>query len=394
MGSSKAPAPTPPRETSAAATGTNVSTAIANNMMGNVNQITPQGTLTFSNTGKYDWTDPYTGHTYSIPTFTGEQKLSASEQAKYDQHTAAETNLASTAAQQSAFMRDYLGNRMNIDDLGPAPTMGQLRTGFDMPDMKEVQDAIMARAQPGLDQQRAALETKLSNQGIKVGTDTYLSAMRQTDQQQNDARLAAIMGAGQEQSRLAGLNQAQAGFYNNALTTQFGSSMDARRQGLQERTTMRNQPINEITALLSGSQVTQPSWINAQMSKIPTTDNAGIIANYDQNRLNAWNMEQQQKNSLMGGLMGGIANGLSAWRLSDETTKTDKKEVGKLKGHKLYEYAYKDDPTKARHVGVMAQEVEKKRPDAVRKGEDGKKRVNYGKLFAAGAPKSKMKRSG
>ena len=46
MASNDAPAPTPPKETSAAQTGTNVSTAIANSMMGNVNQVTPQGNLT------------------------------------------------------------------------------------------------------------------------------------------------------------------------------------------------------------------------------------------------------------------------------------------------------------------------------------------------------------
>ena len=37
---SKAPDPTPPKETSAATTGTNVSTAIANSFLGNVNQVT------------------------------------------------------------------------------------------------------------------------------------------------------------------------------------------------------------------------------------------------------------------------------------------------------------------------------------------------------------------
>ena len=47
MGKPDAPQPTDPKETSAAQTGTNVSTAIANAMMGNVNQITPNGSLTY-----------------------------------------------------------------------------------------------------------------------------------------------------------------------------------------------------------------------------------------------------------------------------------------------------------------------------------------------------------
>lgn len=65
--------------------------------------------------------------------------------------------------------------------------------------------------------------------------------------------------------------------------------------------------------------------------------------------------------------------------------KKDIEPVGKLKGHKLYEYRYKGEPGDGpKHTGVMAQEVEKTRPDAVVKGSDGIRRVNYGSLFGLG----------
>ena len=274
---------------------------------------------------------------------------------------------------------------MSISDLGAAPQLGQLKTGYDIPDTQQVQDALMARMQPSLDRDRSSLDTKLSNMGLKAGSDAWLEAMRSADQQTNDARLATIINAGQEQSRLAGLNQSQASFGNSALMDQYNAAMSGRTQQLQERQTLRNQPINEITALVSGSQVSQPNYVNAQVSKIPTTDNAGIISNYDNQKMQAWQQNNAQTQSMYGGLMGLAGNALGAWRLSDETTKKDKKKVGKLKGHTLYEYKYKDDPAGKKQIGVMAQEVEKKRPDAVKKGTDGKKRVNYGKLFAAGA---------
>lgn len=385
MASNDAPAPTPPKETSAAQTGTNVSTAIANSMMGNVNQVTPQGNLTYQQSGDYNWTDPYTGTAYNVPKFTATQTFSPQEQAKYDQTSAAEGNLAGLAAQQSAFLKDYMAQPMSISDLGAAPQLGQLKTGYDIPDTQQVQDALMARMQPSLDRDRSSLDTKLSNMGLKAGSDAWLEAMRSADQQTNDARLATIINAGQEQSRLAGLNQSQASFGNSALMDQYNAAMSGRTQQLQERQTLRNQPINEITALVSGSQVSQPNYVNAQVSKIPTTDNAGIISNYDNQKMQAWQQNNAQQQSLYGGLMGLAGNALGAWRLSDETTKKDKKKVGKLKGHTLYEYKYKDDPAGKKQIGVMAQEVEKKRPDAVKKGTDGKKRVNYGKLFAAGA---------
>ena len=385
MASNDAPAPTPPKETSAAQTGTNVSTAIANSMMGNVNQVTPQGNLTYQQSGDYNWTDPYTGTAYNVPKFTATQTFSPQEQAKYDQTSAAEGNLAGLAAQQSAFLKDYMAQPMSISDLGAAPQLGQLKTGYDIPDTQQVQDALMARMQPSLDRDRSSLDTKLSNMGLKAGSDAWLEAMRSADQQTNDARLATIINAGQEQSRLAGLNQSQASFGNSALMDQYNAAMSGRTQQLQERQTLRNQPINEITALVSGSQVSQPNYVNAQVSKIPTTDNAGIISNYDNQKMQAWQQNNAQTQSMYGGLMGLAGNALGAWRLSAETTKKDKKKVGKLKGHTLYEYKYKDDPAGKKQIGVMAQEVEKKRPDAVKKGTDGKKRVNYGKLFAAGA---------
>ena len=104
----KAPQPTPPKETSAAATGTNVSTAIANNMMGNVNQITPDGTLSYETTGNFQWTDPYTGETYDVPQFTATQTLSPEQEAIRTLEKQAETNLAGLASDQSGFLRGYM----------------------------------------------------------------------------------------------------------------------------------------------------------------------------------------------------------------------------------------------------------------------------------------------
>jgi hypothetical protein len=52
-------------------------------------------------------------------------------------------------------------------------------------------------------------------------------------------------------------------------------------------------------------------------------------------------------------------------------------------GKKLYSYNYKADPAKTRQIGVMAQEVERKNPEAV-KEIGGIKHVSYGRLFGVG----------
>ena len=53
MGKPKPPEPPDPKETGAAATGTNIGTAIANNAMGMVNQVTPDGSLTYGQSGTH-----------------------------------------------------------------------------------------------------------------------------------------------------------------------------------------------------------------------------------------------------------------------------------------------------------------------------------------------------
>jgi len=57
------PQPPDPIRTAAGATATNVGTAVANQQMNNINQVTPQGALTYSQTGTFDWNDPTTGQT-------------------------------------------------------------------------------------------------------------------------------------------------------------------------------------------------------------------------------------------------------------------------------------------------------------------------------------------
>lgn len=85
--------------------------------------------------------------------------------------------------------------------------------------------------------------------------------------------------------------------------------------------------------------------------------------------------------AVLGGL-GGLANfgkggGFGAI-FSDERLKEDIKPVGKLdNGAQVYAYRYKGEPQT--HIGLLAQEVEKKTPEAVIEHPSGYKMVNYAK---------------
>lgn len=59
---------------------------------------------------------------------------------------------------------------------------------------------------------------------------------------------------------------------------------------------------------------------------------------------------------------------LGRFLFSDRRVKTDVEKVGKTDaGTNVYTYRYKGDPSGAVHMGVMAQEIARKRPDAVRR---------------------------
>lgn len=321
----RAPAPTPPKEVSAATTGTNVTTSVANAYLQNMDETGPDGTKTFNQTGMQTVTDPYTGKTYEIPRFGVTTTLSDSQQAIKGQQDAASLNLATLGKDLSGTLGNQLTGNFTI---GNEATESRL---FDLG---------RKRLDPMFAQRDEALRTRLANQGIRVGTEAYDREMGLMGQQQNDA-------------------------YNELM-------LRGRGQATQEQLTEDNQRINQISALLSGGQVSMPNFMTgANVGAIPTTDNASIIGNYDQGRMNSW----QQSQAAMGSAIGGLG-GLFA--LSDERVKTDKEKIGETDdGLGIYSYKMKGSPQT--QIGLMAQEVQKKKPSAVRKGQDGLLRVNYGK---------------
>lgn len=326
MGKSQPDTPDP-RETSAAQTGTNIGTAIANSFMGNVNEVTPDGSKTFAQSGKREWLDPYTGKSYTIPTFTMTQKLSPNQQAIKYQQDRADTNLSKLGADLSGQLGNKLTGNFSLNNEATESRLWELGR---------------KRLDPMMAQQDEDLRTRLANQGIKAGSAAYDREMNNFSQSKNDA-------------------------YNQLLLT-------GRGQAAQEALTEDNQRINQISALMSGGQVSMPQFMTgANVSPIATTDNAAIINQNYANQMNAW----QQKQASIGSALSGIGGLFS---LSDERAKEGKKKIAETKdGFGIYSYRYKGDPET--RVGLMAQEVMKKKPDAVAQRHDGLFAVDYEKAL-------------
>jgi hypothetical protein len=258
MGKQKAP-PTPnPVDVSKAQTGTSVATALANTSLQNVNRVGADGsTLTYNQTGSSAFTDPYTGVTYQLPQFTATERLSAPAQAIYDTRQGAEQNLATAARNQSGNVVNSMSQPWNPDTAAIERRIFELGS---------------STLNPQFERQRGDLETRLSNQGIKLGSAAYDRALNEMGNTQNQA-------------------------YNQL-------ALQGRGQAFGELQSIRNQPLNELSALLSGSQVSMPNYGVNTPSGIPTTDNAALInSNYGQ-RLANWQQEQENRGSFVGGLFG------------------------------------------------------------------------------------------
>jgi hypothetical protein len=289
-------------------------------------------------------------------------------------------------------------------------------------DRQRVEDSLMSRMNPQLARERTNIEQRLADQGIRYGSQAYASAMDDYNRQATDTRFGAISQAGQEQARMNAMaaqqaqfqnsaqqqiydqllgrgsfanaaqgqqnaqNAALAGFGNAGLAQQlaqqqsgFNAQNAQRNQYMQEQYQQRNQPLNEISALMSGSQVQNPNWLNSPQSQIATTDIGGLInQNFAQQSQN-YQSANQNWQSTMGGLLGLGGKIAGAAVMSDERVKDVGPKMatvfaadpdGERKELPIYQYAYKDDPAATQHVGPMAQDVERIDKSAVttRKG--------------------------
>lgn len=159
------------------------------------------------------------------------------------------------------------------------------------PQRQQVEDALYGRATSRLDPQfeksDRALQTRLANMGITMGSEAWNNAMDQQGRTRNDAyssaRSDAITGGGAEQSRL------------------FGLDTGARQQGISEILAKRNQPINEATAMMSGGQVSMPQFAPAGQAGVSPVDYSGLVQNQYAAKSNAAGQNQQ---NWMNGLFG------------------------------------------------------------------------------------------
>jgi hypothetical protein len=222
-------------------------------------------------------------------------------------------------------------------------------------------------AAPQRAQDRARMETQLANQGITAGSEAYRNAMRQQSDQESRQEMGFMTQAGAEGQRVQQMQGAEQGM--DVTGASYANNL--RQMQIAEGLQGRNLPLNELNALLTGQQVSQPTMPGfKEAGRAADTQYLSAAQMQGQAEMDIFNTQQASKDALMSGAM---SMGSSAM-MCDLRVKRNLEHVGYYDDgipQYAFQYIWSDDW----YFGPIAQEVEQVRPDLV--GEvDGIKFVN------------------
>lgn len=161
------------------------------------------------------------------------QSFSPEQQRIYDQQVRVKQLLGGLGEQGATSLQGIVGRPLDFSGI---PAMPGNADGT----RNKVIDAMMSRVNQDTDIARDNTNSQLIASGIRPGSKAYDDRMHLIDRGYNDARNQAFLASGQEASR------------------DFGLDSERRRQAITEMLSQRQVPLNEITALMSGSQVQNP----------------------------------------------------------------------------------------------------------------------------------------
>lgn len=199
--------------------------------------------------------------------------LSPEQQRLYELTTRGQTTYGETANNLLDGVRGQLSQPVNVDWAA---------------ERDRALAAQMGRLNPTLMQAEEGLRSRLLNSGLTPGSEGWNREFNTFNQGRNDALLAADLNAG------------------NTVG-----------QAISQQAALRAMPLNEVSALLSGSQVQVPQAGQPAQIGVAPTDVMGAYDRQYQGQLAAWNAQNQSNNAAMGGLFGlaGTLGGLGARKL-------------------------------------------------------------------------------
>lgn len=320
MGKSKPAAPAPvivqAQPTATQQATFNKDAALSQRALNTVDQYTPEGSLTYHETG-----DTIAG----IPQIAAVQNLSPEQQQLHDIGVDLSTQYGQIGQNQLGQVSGSLSQPFNVNDVVGAPQAAPDFSNLPAAPTAPVQvneatrnasrDAMLARMAPQMATDRSALEAQLANQGFQVGTEAYDTAMDERNRAMNDLYLGADIQSGQEMERMFGINSQQFGQQGqlrqqalSEMAQQYGLAGNVRDRAINEALMNRNQPLSELNTLMSGSQPSAPSFVPTPQGNINAPDFMGAAygsANQQNTaNQNAYNQNMAAYNANLQGLYG------------------------------------------------------------------------------------------
>lgn len=284
MGSKSGSAPSAPDPSfiNQQQTASNAQTAVTQGLMNRVNQVTPYGNLTYNQTGAVNMPG------YEVPLYTATTTLSPEQQKLYDTRTRVEQGAYDLADRYTGRIGEATAQPFNYEGLAAAPQYNE--------DYRKQQlAAIEARNAPAQQRDQAALQQRLANQGIALGSEAWRGAQDDYNRGVNDFRLGADVQAG------------------NAAAQTYGLEASTRDRAIQERANLRTQPINEVAALLgTGQGVQNPQFQNVPQVQVANVDTSAPYNTQYQGQMAQWQQGQKSQDAMMGGLFGLGGAGIGA----------------------------------------------------------------------------------
>lgn len=194
------------------------------------------------------------------------QKFSPEQQAIFDESNIAKLLLSQLASKGARTADSVIGEPLDFS--------GVPQTGSYDDTRQKVIDAYMSRANEDFNKRWDEERSGLIAAGLSPTTKAYGNSRQQLERGRNDAYQQAEIYGGNAASQAYGMDEAR------------------RRQAISEIIAQRSTPLNEITALMSGSQVSNPFTVpgyggGGQVQPAPTFAGFQQGANYNTDLYNA-----------------------------------------------------------------------------------------------------------
>lgn len=311
-------------------------------------QITPWGRTSWDTAAA---TDPSTGQ--AVTKWTQRQTLDPQAQQALNEQLGMQSGRSQLAGEQMGRAREEVAKPFNWGGMPAAPGS-----------MEQAQKEAYGRAQrfqePEVKIAREGLDQRLANQGITMGSDAYATEHRRLEDQLSRQSEQNLQGSFAE-------GRAQGGF-----------QAQLRQQGIAEEAQRRGISINEMNAIISGQQVANPQMPGFSQAGVAAAPNyLGAAQSEGNYNMGANQQKQAGSQALWGDVASAAGTGAMLFAMSDERLKWNIRRIGT---HHLGVGIYEYDAAWGHEVGVIAQEVQKVRPDLVARHSTGFLMVNYGGL--------------